>query len=105
MLGIVCATEHFRHYLLHAPFTLRTDHGALTWLHTFKSPTSQVSRWLERMAEFTYTIQHCAGKSHGNADALSRYPHADISTSTDTTTHRPMTSTMPVSHITALVFT
>ena len=75
MLGIVWAIEHFRHYLLHAPFTLRTDHGALTWLHSFKSPSGQVARWLECLAEFNYIITHRPGKSHNNADSLSRYPH------------------------------
>ena len=69
------AIEHFRHYLLHAPFTLRTDHGVLTWLHSFKSPSGQVARWLERLAEVNYIITHRPGKSHNNADSLSRYPH------------------------------
>ena len=93
MLGIVWAIEHFRHYLLHAPFTLRTDHGALTWLHSFKSPSGQVARWLERLADFNYIITHRPGKSHNNADSLSRYPH------------KPQSNPSPTLPVTAITFT
>ena len=38
--------RHFQSYLLGRPFTLRTDHGSLTWLHNFKEPEGQLARWL-----------------------------------------------------------
>ena len=74
LLSMIDSMEHFRTYLLGKPFTVRTDHTALRWLQNFKEPTNQVARWIERLAEFDYTVQHRPGKSHGNADALSRYP-------------------------------
>ena len=40
----------------------------------FKEPEGQVARWLECLQEFSFDIQHCKGKLHGNADPLSRYP-------------------------------
>lgn len=33
---------------------------------------SQLARWLEELSQCSFIIQHRAGKSHGNADALSR---------------------------------
>jgi hypothetical protein len=52
----------------------RTDHSALQWLKTFKEPVGQVARWIERLTEYDYDIEHLPGRLHANADALSRYP-------------------------------
>lgn len=74
LLAVVVYTQHFRHYLLGRPFMLRTDHGSLTWLQSFKEPEGQLARWLEQLQEFDFQIMHRRGRSHGNADALSRRP-------------------------------
>jgi transposase InsO family protein len=74
LLALVDAMEQFRVYLLGRKFTARSDHSALKWLQSFREPTGQVARWIERLAEFDYVIQHRPGRLHGNADALSRYP-------------------------------
>ena len=47
LLAVVTFLNHFWHYLLGTPFTIRTDHRALTWLQHFKSPEGQLTRWLE----------------------------------------------------------
>ena len=52
-------------------FTIRTDHGSLKWLHTFKEPEDQLARWLDVLAEYDYTIICRPGVQHRNADALS----------------------------------
>ena len=49
--------EHFESYLLGREFMARTDHNALTWLNNFKQPKGQVSRWLERLAEFHFSTE------------------------------------------------
>ena len=67
-------TKHFRHFLIGRHFILRTDHGSLTWLKNFHEPESQMAWWLECPQEFDFTILHCQGKKHKNADALSRLP-------------------------------
>ena len=69
---MVTFLQHFRQYLLGTPFTIRTDHSALTWLQNFKQPEGQLARWLEQLQEFEFTIIHRPDKSHCNADALSR---------------------------------
>ena len=72
LLAVVVFTNKFRHYLLGRPFRLRTDHGSLLWLHNFKEPEGQLARWIEKLQEFTYEIVHREGRSHNNADAMSR---------------------------------
>ena len=71
---LVESIDHFRYYLLGRKFLIRTDHHALTWLMLFKQPEGHVARWLERLQEYNFDIEHCPGKSHARADALSRKP-------------------------------
>ena len=74
LLAVVTFTKHFRPYLLSHKFTLRTDHGSLTWLQNFKDPEGQLARWLEQLQECEFDVVHRRGKKHCNADALSRVP-------------------------------
>ena len=72
-LAIVFAVEHFRVYLLGRQFTLVTDHSALQWLQSVE-PKGRIARWLMTLQEYSFTIKHRPGVSHGNADGLSRLP-------------------------------
>ena len=72
LLALVWGTEHFETYLYGRQFLARTDHSALQWLKNFKSPRGQVARWLERLSDFDFEVEHRPGQSHGNADGLSR---------------------------------
>jgi len=54
---------------------LRTDHGSLTWLQSFKEPEGQLARWLEKLQEYQFTIVYRQGKKRVNVDALSRLPY------------------------------
>ena len=54
LLAVVTFLQHFRQYLLISPFTIQTDHGALTWLQRFKEPEGQLARWLEKMQDYDY---------------------------------------------------
>ena len=74
LLAVVSFLQHFRQYLLGREFTVRTDHGALTWLQQFRNPEGQLARWLEKLQEFQFSIVHYPGKKHMNADALLRLP-------------------------------
>jgi len=55
-------------------FSKRTDHSALRWLKHTPEPIGQQARWLERLEEFSYRIEHRPGRKHNNADAMSRRP-------------------------------
>ena len=71
LLAVVMFITHFWHYLLGNSFTLRTDHGALTWLWNLQNPEGQ----LVGMRDYrSLNIQQRPGRRHGNADALSRLP-------------------------------
>ncbi|UYV75940.1 K02A2.6-like [Cordylochernes scorpioides] len=74
LLAIVKSIEHFHHYLYGQEFILRSYHASLQWLLNFKNPEGQLARWIQRLQEYQVKIQHCPGKRHQNADALSRRP-------------------------------
>jgi len=71
LLAVVKAVKHFWLYLYGRTFRLRTDHASLIWLCKHAEPSSQVARWLEILAEFSYRIEHHAGRKHVNADGMS----------------------------------
>ena len=78
------ATEKFRHYLVGKPFKLRTDHQAIQFLHKSKPTTGKLLfRWLEKLQEFEYTVEHVSGHSIPHVDALSRQHAADTQKTED----------------------
>ena len=74
LLAVVVFVKKFRQFLLGREFDIRTDHGSLRWLVTFKDPEGQLARWHEVLGEYQYNVIHRAGRVHGNADGLSRRP-------------------------------
>ena len=64
--------RHFRFWLLDRCFVLETDHRSLIWLHNFKDPPAVVTRWLEILGEYKFTIKYKPGKENTAADSLSR---------------------------------
>ena len=74
LLAVVKSVEHFHPYLYGAKFTVRTDHAALGWFKSLKAPEGQLARWLGRLEQFQYEVQHRPGRAHNNAYSLSRRP-------------------------------
>ncbi|PAA74010.1 hypothetical protein BOX15_Mlig016504g5, partial [Macrostomum lignano] len=74
LLAILDAMRHFRHYLIGKKFEVRSDHRALLWLLNQTQATGILGRWIERLSEFRFQLNHRKGKDHANADALSRRP-------------------------------
>ncbi len=56
LLAIRYYVEYFRHYLLGRCFTARSDHQALRWLFSLKSPKCRIARWIEILSEYNFTI-------------------------------------------------
>ena len=72
LLAIRYFVEYFRHYLLGREFTVRSDHQALKFLFSLKSPKGRIARYIEILSEYNFTIDFRKGLSHNNADILSR---------------------------------
>ena len=86
--ALVDACSHWRHYLHgELPFSLLSDHDSLKYHKTMPNLTGRLARWVEKMAEFDYTIQHIPGVKNVVADALSRRADLKGESATD---HRPM---------------
>ena len=74
LLAVVDGIRHFHHYLYGRKFTVRTDHGALQWLMSFKDLEGQMAQWLEILGKYEYEVVYRPEAKHGNADASSRQP-------------------------------
>ena len=74
LLAVIIALKHFHNYLYGQEVTVRTDNAAVSWMRSLKVPTGQVARWIQELNTYNLTVIHRCGKSHTNADALSRKP-------------------------------
>ena len=74
LYAIVLATEYFRQFVYGIDFKIITDHKPLQYLLTVKEPASRLLRWVNRLSNYSYTIEYRKGIKNGNADGLSRLP-------------------------------
>jgi hypothetical protein len=73
-LALVWATEKFKTYIWGAKLRIVTDHHALCWLLKKKNLAGRLARWSLQLQDLDLEIVHRSGKSHHDADALSRQP-------------------------------
>ena len=71
-LAVVAAVKEFYPYLSGQEFQLVTDHNPLVTLTNLKDVTGHLARWIMYLQQFNYSFIHRSGKSHANADSLSR---------------------------------
>ena len=64
--------EYYKHYLLGKQFVARTDYQASKWLYSLQEPKDRITRWLETLSAYQFSIKYWPGNRHGNADAMSR---------------------------------
>ena len=64
--------EKYHAYLGSAPFKLRVDNRALSWLKTYSMDQSFIGRWIVRLDGYHKIIEHRMRDKHQNADSLSR---------------------------------
>lgn len=70
----MAALGHSRPYLYGQSFLLQMDHASLTWLLNFKEPEGQLVRWLKRLQDCDFSIQHRAGWLRGSAGTRTLCP-------------------------------
>ncbi|KAL7824866.1 hypothetical protein SRHO_G00343640, partial [Serrasalmus rhombeus] len=83
----LCSTPVLAYPIPSGQFVVDTDasdHGLGAVLSQMQDGSERViayfsRRWLTRLQEFDYTAEHHPGRSHGNADALSRRPCTELS--------------------------
>ncbi|SAL94830.1 hypothetical protein, partial, partial [Absidia glauca] len=72
LLAIVFALKKFHKYLWGNPFTLYTDHRALTYIHTQKIASPMMINWMDTILDYSFTIIHKPGDLNIFPDLLSR---------------------------------
>ena len=72
MFAVVTLVEKYRAYLGSAPFKLRVDKRALSWLKTYSMDQSYIGRWIVRLDGYHMIIEHMMRDKHQNADSLSK---------------------------------
>ena len=74
-LGVIFGVAKFDRYITGRKFVIVTDHHALCFmLKSLKPGNSAITRWTMNMLEYDFDIEWTSGKSHKDADALSRPP-------------------------------
>lgn len=71
-LAVVWALSKFRGYIEGLPITVITDHQALKWLMSLRSPTGRLARWALQIQAYDITIKYTPGRTNVVADTLSR---------------------------------
>ena len=64
-------TEHFKEYLMYAPFLVKMDNNPLMYVLTTLNLDTTGHRWVGTLASFEFTLEYQKGAENGAADALS----------------------------------
>ncbi|GFV34309.1 retrovirus-related Pol polyprotein from transposon 297 [Trichonephila clavipes] len=70
--SIVFAIKRLHYYLDGNSFLVMTVHNPLVWLNRNVSSNPRLMRWALALQPYNFRIVHRSGKSHKNADGLSR---------------------------------
>lgn len=73
-LAVISLVKEFYPYLYGFHFKLVTDHNPLTALKGVKDYGGRLTRWMLFLMQFDYEMEYKPGRTHNNADALSRLP-------------------------------
>ena len=72
-------TEKFRDYLLGNQFVVLTDNNPLKYIMTTAKLGAVEQKWVSELSRFNFEVRYRSGRRNGNADALSRRPHPEVS--------------------------
>ncbi len=71
-LAVIWGVEKFRQFLSVKPFKIITDHMALETIRTVDLPFGRRARWLCKLQQYDFTIEHKKGNRITHVDAFSR---------------------------------
>ena len=78
LLAVVWAIEHFKNYVYGEKFGVVSDHKTLQSVLKAnkgnKTFSSRLTRWVDRLLPFDFSVIHAPGRTIGLADYLSRHP-------------------------------
>ena len=83
MLAVVQCMKHWYPQLTGLQFTVLTDHAPLQHWKTQRDLSKRQLRWLDLLCNFDFDIKYIPGITNTAADALSRYPFAQVNTVLD----------------------
>jgi hypothetical protein len=72
LLALIFADKQFKCYLYGRQFKVYTDRSALKWLLNLQDPSSRLTRWAVKLAEYYFVVEHRSNSRMRHADALSR---------------------------------
>ena len=76
LLAVVATLDHFKGYDWGPKFLVRTtDHAALVWLTNLKNIQGMLARWLAKLQQFHFDIEHKPGAQHGKQMACRAAPN------------------------------
>ena len=79
LLGVVWAIEYFKYYIFGKILTVLTHHRALLSVlkshRSNKSYNSRLTRWIDPLLPFEFSIEHIPGTRIGLVDYISRQPN------------------------------
>ena len=76
--AIVWSLQYFHPYVYGRQIKVFTDHRALQWLKGMKHPNGKLARWIMKLQEYDYSVEHKPSSLMQHADALSRAPISSI---------------------------
>jgi len=82
MLAIISCMKHWYPQLTGAHFTVLSDHAPLQYWKTQRDLSKRQIRWLDFLSNFDFDIKYIPGITNKAADALSRYPYAQVNAMT-----------------------
>ncbi|KAG1139974.1 hypothetical protein G6F37_009661 [Rhizopus arrhizus] len=88
LLAIVFALKKFHPFLWGNPFTLYTDHKALTYIHTQPVANSMMIQWLDTILDYDFKIIHRPGIQNVLPDMLSHLFETERTLVGDKNQHR-----------------
>ena len=78
LLAVVSTLDHFKGYVWGPHFRIGTDHAALLWLTNLKNIQGVLARWLAKLQQFNFGIEHIPGTHHGTQMACCAAPNVIV---------------------------